>query len=444
MLPYILGLGFVLFFLGGNYLHDLAVRKHSNRFLLLALLLVLGAELNYIIVLMVNKLSVSLIVGGALALTGFVMLALRCRGNITETFRPDWVSAAVFLYLLFLFGIPIVIDPIGAWDARSIWFFHGKMMFFNGSLDAGADWTRPAISSFSHTDYPNLLPVMASQIAYAIGCWNEYLPKLSLFVLLIPALLGLLYFVDGNWLSFIFLSVIFLLINGEHMWNGNMDGYLAIYAGLSTLYLSKWLEDNNGLHIAAGVIFLGIVLTIKNEGMLYSLVIAVCFSIFVFVNQNKHYLVNLVAQNILKSAGIIVVVLLAPMLWAIRKNAWGLVNDLQLGTGSFSKIAERLADGSCIKIAEHLVFNANVGRALILFVVVLLGAVFLKGRIPSAVYFCFSVALSYFVGIFAVYLSTPRDLEWHLSTSASRTMLPVLINLFAATYYLLRNIEKRN
>jgi hypothetical protein len=39
------------------------------------------------------------------------------------------------------------------------------------------------------------------------------------------------------------------------------------------------------------------------------------------------------------------VVLIAPILWAIKKSVWGLVNDLQLGSGSFPKISERLTDG---------------------------------------------------------------------------------------------------
>jgi len=49
-------------------------------------------------------------------------------------------------------------------------------------------------------------------------------------------------------------------------------------------------------------------------------------------------------------------------------------------------------------------------------------------------------ALVYGLGMVLVYLATPHDLQWHLGTSISRTMLPVSGGLFVAGYYLIRDV----
>ena len=48
----------------------------------------------------------------------------------------------------------------------------------------------------------------------------------------------------------------------------------------------------------------------------------------------------------------------------------------------------------------------------------------------------------YFAGMFAVYLSTPRDLYFHLTTSAGRTMAVVRIGLLVAVYFCLVELER--
>jgi len=48
-----------------------------------------------------------------------------------------------------------------------------------------------------------------------------------------------------------------------------------------------------------------------------------------------------------------------------------------------------------------------------------------------------AVAAAYFGVLFAVYLSTPHDLAWHLATSAKRVALPVQLLLMYAVLVLL-------
>ena len=55
-----------------------------------------------------------------------------------------------------LLFVPILSLPLYDWDARSIWFFHGKMIYYAGTLGPEAGWNIQT-PQFSHVDYPKLV-----------------------------------------------------------------------------------------------------------------------------------------------------------------------------------------------------------------------------------------------------------------------------------------------
>ena len=54
--------------------------------------------------------------------------------------RPPFAGRGLLISLgvLLLLGLPVVVrilfEPLYGWDGRSIWFFHGKMLFHAGAL----------------------------------------------------------------------------------------------------------------------------------------------------------------------------------------------------------------------------------------------------------------------------------------------------------------------
>ena len=89
-------------------------------------------------------------------------------------------------------GYGILFTPIVAlgtptyeWDPRSIWLFHAKRIFYDGSIFSVAD----NYASFSHNEYPNLVPAFSSSLATLLGYWNEVLPKLSFLFMYLPPLI---------------------------------------------------------------------------------------------------------------------------------------------------------------------------------------------------------------------------------------------------------------
>src|SRR6185295_10989627 len=83
-----------------------------------------------------------------------------------------------------------VFSPVFHWDSRSIWSFHAKLIYFEGSLARSGGWADPSISFWSHTDYPVLVPSLTAVLGWTLGVWNEYLMKWPCGLLIIGVALG--------------------------------------------------------------------------------------------------------------------------------------------------------------------------------------------------------------------------------------------------------------
>lgn len=437
-LPYLLGLGLLLVLISPESFNP-PFGSGRDRARLLALFLVFGLVVDYLLVLVLESLRLSLITGAVLSLTGMAMAARRFGKGIFSLLNIGWVRWSILAYVTLLYAVPILYDPLSAGDARSIWFFHGKMIYFNGALNGSAGWADKVVE-FSHVDYPKLVGIIAAQCSTLAGYWNEYLPKASLLLFLVPALLGLLSFLDRNWISFIFLMVLFVFSLGWLLWDGYMDGYLALHAGVAALFLGRWLESRERADLLTGAVFLGVAGNLKNEGILFVLSILASFAIL-----------SVIPRQEARAGGLsvpkrwfwlpVAVPTAAYLIWTGKKLAWGLKNDLQLGSGSIGKISARISDGSFQMIGRSLVRDALVGKAALLFLLVLVVARTAHARVPAACRLALLTGFIYFSGMFLIYLATPADLGWHLQTSARRTMLPVLLMLFAAVFLLLRGVE---
>lgn len=427
MFPYLLGLGFFLFLICRS-IQDAIFRDSINHLQLLACILVFGVEINYFTVLFLTNLNQSLIVGLVLSGFGWTYFVVFRMRRLSPALTAGWFALFIILCIACMFFV--LVDPVDGWDARSIWFFHPKMIYYNGSVDAGGDWSLPSVV-FSHPDYPKIIAVLAAQIAFVAGYWNEYLPKMALAALLVPAILCLISILIDKWWHMAFISVP-LLFTWVWLKNGYMDGYLALYAGLATFYWGRWLDKKNWLDFISGVLFTGVILGLKNEGMLYCLIVAVLLLFFVLIRRNQFRITGYWKL----SEGILLVILSASgfFLWESKKQIYYLQNDLQLGLNSLDKILLRLTDGSLVIILKHLYVIDGVSLSFGIFLLSVIVALW-TDRYPTIGFlFCSLAGTAYFGGIVLVYLASPFDLVgFHLPTG-NRTMLPVHIILLAASY----------
>jgi hypothetical protein len=375
----------------------------------------------------------------AAALTWALALHRATLLNVLTMGWARWLLAAV---LLLLFTGPILFEPLQDWDARSVWFFSAKRIFFGGGLGAGAgDWTLPAYG-FSHADYPKLLPLLGAQFADAWGLWNEYVPKASLLVLLAPVVVGLLGLPRRIGLSLLFLAGVLLLSTRQFLWNGYADTYLCLYAVLSMAYLARFLASAAPLDLALACAFMGVAANLKNEGALLAISIVFCLCVWLVCSRRARAALRWRSWP----AGIWIALAL-PWIgfagWALMKHQWQLANDLQLGVGSLLRAWQRVVEGQLGPVAKALFLRTDAGKSAALLLASAALAWALRCRVPATAWFPAAVASLYSAGMFIVYLATPHDVAWHLATSAERTMLLAAFGFLGSTFLVLETLESR-
>ena len=405
----------------------------------LPLLLLFGIVINYGILLVVQSLSVGLWITAGLGTFGLVCFVISQVNSgqqfISSNRAVEKGVAVIFTSVLFL--APIIGSPLSDWDARSIWFFHAKMIFSVSSIGQIAGWSDPAIA-FSHVDYPNLIPALAAQFSHLTGFWNEYLPKLSLFFILVPAV-GLIYSFARHAWSFIFILLLALFTLNVYIWNGYMDGYLALYFTLSMLFFGRYLNDLQPIDLLSSWACLFFLLYLKNEGIL-AVVIAFFVVTLVIAFRNREVR-NLTLLNKNIRNGILIGAMILPfVLWTIYKGQWGLANDLEIGSSSsLEMLSMRVRDGNFLTVIASVINRLQT--ALLLLGSLYFSTILLKKPIHRGVFSIIVISGVYCLGIVPVYLQTPIDLAWHLETSLDRTLLLGNGGLYAAGYFLLNNLE---
>lgn len=415
---------------------------HGESARLLALAGSCGLLLNYALGMLLPNVRWVLVADMALAAATLAWALSLHRGALLAVLRMGPARWLLATALLLIFAGAILFESLRDWDARSVWFFAAKRLFFGGGLAAGpADWTLPAYG-FSHADYPKLLPLLAAQFAQAWGLWNEYIPKASLLVLLLPVVLGLLALPRRLGLSLVFLAGVLLLATREYLWNGYADTYLCLYAAVSMAYFARWLGSSAPLDLALGSAFMGVAANLKNEGALLALSVVACLLAWQLVARST----RVVTAWRTWPAGTWLALLL-PWIgfagWALTRHDWHLVNDLQLGLGSVQRVSQRLGEGQLAPIAKALFLRSDAGKSAALLVASALLALALRSRIPVVAWFPAAVATLYSAGMLVIYLATPHDVAWHLATSAERTMLLAAFGYLGSTFLVLEAMESR-
>ena len=408
---------------------------------LLAILIVLGILLNYSLLLVIERIDFALASGAIFSAVGFISAFWRFQRGLLSLFKIR-ILALPLVLIAGIYLIPIAFDPIAAGDARSIWFFHGKMIYYSGGVGPWTGFNEKAVL-FSHVDYPKFIGILSAEFAFVAGFWNEFVPKASLEVLLLPAALAVTSFFKRLSFSNLFLLLMFFFSLGLLLWNGYMDGYLALYAGIALLFLGRWLNDKDLLDLAAGFVFLVLAASLKNEGALFLVSVVVPLCILWNFGRRREPSATPAALG-----GRMWIIPLCSFsgffLWFWKKGSLGLENDLHLGVTSLPRIAARLEDGSIQLISKWLFMDALVLKAFVVLAISLVGVKMMGRRISAGVTMAITTSVLYLSGIFFIYLATPANLQWHLSTSATRTMAVVLFGLFAGIYFLLEEIESQS
>jgi hypothetical protein len=271
-------------------------------------------------------------------------------------------------------SLAIFAEPLVAWDARSIWFFHAKAIFFDHGLHTSDFWLNEEYN-WSHKYYPQLTSMLAARYAdFIVAGWNEYAPKGALVPLAASSILGLLA-ISKNWLQFLLALVAAVALAGGQFYNGHQDGWLALYGCVAICALARWSLNNKRQDLMLGIAALAMALCLKNEGQL------------------------------------LLVAALVPLLYG------ALLHRARLGVRELTQRLFFLAQ----KVTEDTFLLESTSAFLVVGLCVRVNKGDLLVGIPAALYT---------TGVIAVYLGTPYDFEWHVMFSLDRvTLFPTLLLL---------------
>jgi len=348
-------------------------------------------------------------------------------------------SAMVVVFFLLIL-LSTLAYPIQAWDARSIWFAHSKIIFFENSIWNGEVWSSPSMI-FSHADYPKLVSALSAQIAFGLGFWNEYFPLISIVVMVTLLFSGFAYFMTFR-ISSAILIVPFLM-SGDYLVNGYMDGLLALSAALCLLNIDSAADSRRPESYYSAAIGLALNPMLKNEGMLISAILAIYMIV-----RTKDHIWSFLLSAPRRHVTFTVILILPIVLWSVEKALLGLQNDLGLFSDAFlARVFLRWDEAALIPLVGEFfkveMFTSAIGSLVVLLSINAGLRAFKKEPQSSRGFAVFALA-GVFCGVMAViYLGTPWDLAWHLNTSLDRVLLTPVSWFWIHIYYQFDEIEQR-
>lgn len=332
------------------------------------------------------------------------------------TLKSNPTSKVLFIIFLF-FSLYILGSPVSDWDARSIWFFHGKRIFFDNNLYSQLD----GYAQFSHNDYPILFSSLSASIAKDVGYWNEFFPRLAILLILFPVFLIFNLLLRGDKLSLNLWILGTLFTCRAFLYSGYMDAILALYCSCSAVMLldthnTKYEHRHLWQHRSLMMLVIITLPFIKNEGILASL--AICLSGLCIKKLRLFYLLALAVCAIIYF-----------WLWKSQVIKYGIDSDL-FSAGIVDRGIARLSDISDIwEIFKRLLRYSGI-YILVFFAFLRIQKMAWIKIYPGALF-----TFLYLLGILAVYTITPADLIWHLDTSANRTFLTINMCLYSLVVF---------
>jgi hypothetical protein len=376
-------------------------------------------------------------------------------------------AIALFFSILQFFKISFL-NPHGQWDAWAIWNLRAKFIA-RSSIDLKIIFSNLANHTpWSHIDYPLLLPGTIARF------W-EYLGSQSVQI---PILVAFLFTILTAGLIFSSLSILknktrgalaaLVLITSPFWIYGTWqyaDVPLALYFLATTIILSfidYFKFTNAKLFILLGL-FSSLAIWTKNEGLFFFLALVFLLIAFSFFNKSSSQFRKGLLMFIVSALPVIIVIFLFKFYFAKTGNdiySLARLNDitakltdfsryLKIST-SFSLYLKQLFPSSLLAyIGLIAIVNNQVKEKKWMFLVLTLGLLYL-GYLQMFLFpFCLLilflikalridmlyqrsfmiislVLITTYIGYFFTYVITPRDLDWHLSTSLDRLIVQLM------------------
>ena len=387
----------------------------------------------------------------ALGLVSALVAAYKYRQRLAQPLRPRVSHGAVLALSLVVFA-PIaifsILYPLTAWDAKMIWMVKAKAIYVEPHLPNTL--FDSALFDSAHKDYPLGLPTLvASHYRWYQGVSEQpvaltYVIFLWLIVLTVTG--ALLQFAGRTALG-IAAALVIIFASGDFLYFAGLGlADIPLSAMFTVSLLGLWgalLSGDSGprrLWLSLGGFFALASAMFKNEGapfiILYALAAAV---IFWFCRRSVKGSVPVFRVKWGRAAAWLLAyatVLLPLLLWHQRKAQLGYEVDLFLENvnRSVPEYLDRTIETVHWFIIE-LPSAQNWGWALLPAVLLAIaGAVVWIIRHRSGLMLVPLALLVGQLGVYVViYIVSPHDLTWHVTTSIDRLLVQVVPALYLST-----------
>jgi hypothetical protein len=334
------------------------------------------------------------------------------------------LSIAFYVALASTFTTVVLIAirlPNGAWDAWAIWNLRARFIFRGGE-----HWTNvfsSLLSPSTHPDYPFLVSATIARIWKYLGEETQFVPAI-LGILFTFATAGIIYSAVAIMRSKSqgCLAGLFLLSNVDFIYLGTCQ-YADVPLGfffLTSLVLVSFQDifsKKYGLSFLAGVMA-GFAGWTKNEGLLFLGSLFMARLLVTYFSSDRRTYMKQLLYFTLGSLPVLAIILYFKMNLAPP-------SDLVQGQGltqTIDKLWQLSRYVEIIKAFGNVTVSVFPQLILLLIYPLFLGIkITARDRIKVATL----VLVMFFMifGYFMVYVITPYDLSWHLSSSLPRLLL---------------------
>ena len=224
--------------------------------------------------------------------------------------KEFWAIIPVSLILLALAVVAThsLLTPLEEWDAFAIWGLKAKVLA-HAALRPVPPYFHDLSLSYSHLDYPLMLPFLTAGAYAAMGGADDQSGKLiSVFldVLVVPVVyLGLRWKLPRQ--PAIFLTAVLALLPAMFRYGGTgcADLPLAMFYAGSIFFAAKWLAETQWPDLLLAILFSSFTAFTKNEGLVLALANGVVILGFGLWRSQRHnrigagvFLAGLLVMNV--------------------------------------------------------------------------------------------------------------------------------------------------
>lgn len=374
--------------------------------------------------------------------------------NFNQTFYKEILRSSLLFFPVFLiFGLiffenilNIIEIPLEAGDALAVWFYKAKFFIYNTGIE-----------NIPQANYPNFISSLWS-ISLFINLDNFNNSRIILPIILFTNLILVYYKILKSFKNyftntlFLILTLIFYSLNEfgsnfRYSNSGYADFAVSVFlmTGFTYIFLSFLNNSFSKKDYFFGCLCLGILPSIKNEGLIISAAIFFILNFIFFMNFNEVYKKNM--RSILYNTLIYFIILISPII--IFKYLNSIIIDEPSAIENYFSISNILNFQLIIERVPLITkyFIRSLAENILIILVLL--PLFIYNLIVSKklnILVQLSILLGLFclIYIFSIYFATKSDLKWHLVTSINRIFFP-FTGVMVSLCYLFNNYnEKKN